>query len=285
MKTKFIFALVLSSGLSLSVVTSAAAPSKMILISDIDDTIKDTQVKPVDLSIAAAASQYWHLMTSILSANNSFIGIPAVYTALAANGFDIHYVTGGIEFFGDLPESFLQSSGFPQGHLWLRPDLSVPTENFKILQIKKIMLSNPTAQFILVGDNGEKDVSVYKKLYADPRFKTQIRQVFIHDLYPKKIGESLSSEQRPFVTAADLSVQLLEIEALTEGQTYQVLQTVDQGLNSQFQDIQRRTFPSTGSLDYNDLRKLQHSEGQIQNPTLRSLFRKIIKQLWLAEPI
>ena len=257
-------------------------PTKTILISDIDDTIKDTQVRPSDLSMAAAASQYWHLMTSILSANNSFIGIPLIYTALAANGVEIHYVTGGIEFFGSLPEKFLQSSGFPEGHLWLRPNLSIKTEDFKVAQIQKLMLSEPTADFIMIGDNGEKDVSVYRKLKADPRFKNRIREVYIHHLYSNEIGESVATYQKSFLTAADLSIQLLESGALTEGQTQQVLKNVEQGLTSQFQSIQRRTFPSFAILDPRDLSQLQKTESQIQDPGLRALFQRIKELLWKA---
>ncbi len=275
--------LILLGALGPSMIAFAAAPAKTILISDIDDTIKDSQMKPAALSIAATASQYWHMMTTILSSNNSFIGIPLIYTALAANGVEIHYVSGGIEFFGALPEKFLQSSGFPKGRLWMRPNLSVKTEDYKLAQIQKIILSEPTANFILLGDNGEKDVTVYRKLKADPNFGNQIREVYIHHLYSNDIGEVLTSDQKPFLTAADLAIQLLESGALTEGQTYQVLRTVEQGLSSPFQGIQRRTFPALVPLDLSDLNQLKLSEKQVRNPTLRALFRKIVKCLWLGE--
>lgn len=280
MKSTFSTLLILMGVFNFSAISSAALPTKTILISDIDDTIKDTQVRPSDLSMDAAVSRYWHLMTSIISANNSFIGIPLVYTALAANGVEIHYVTGNIEFFGSLPEKFLQSSGFPEGQLWLRPNLSIKTEEFKVAQIQKIMLSESTANFIMVGDNGEKDVSVYRRLKADPRFRNRILEVYIHHLYSNEIGERPTSEQKLFLTAADLSVQLLKSGALTEAQTQQVLKTVEQGLTSQFDSIQRRTFPTLTNLDPRDLSELQRTESQIENPTLRALFQKIKHLLW-----
>ena len=259
---------------------AAANPIKTILISDIDDTIKDTQVRPADTSMAAKTSQSWHLMNSFFNANDSFIGISSAYMALAANGLEVHYVSGSLEIFGTLAERFLQSSGFPEGHLWLRPDLETSIEDFKIAQIQKIMLSQPQAEFIMIGDNGQRDVTVYRKLKADPRFKNRIREVYIHHLYSKSIGETLAPEQKTFISAADLSLQLFQSGRLTEGQTFQILKIVDQGIGSQFQGIQQRTFPAYETIDMKDLAWLHNYEEQIQSPTLRSLFHKILSQLW-----
>jgi Uncharacterized conserved protein (DUF2183) len=159
----------------------------MSVVSDIDDTIKDSNV----------------LDTRELGANTflrDFRAVPGMaelYQRWAASGTVVfHYVSGSpFQLYPALAD-FAQGHGFPEGSFHLRKfrlkDRSAreffgdPLE-FKVEVIDALMRRFPERRFILVGDSGEQDPEVYETLAS--RFPNQVAAILIRDVR----GQDLTS--------------------------------------------------------------------------------------------
>ena len=204
--------------LALSLFARSDVAPRTIVVTDIDDTIRHTHVRPEDERISSRAKQIWKLASGLFKSNNAFIGMPSLYNALAAGGAEIHYVSGAPQILSFIPEKFLEGAGFPQGELWLRPTVRVSTQDYKLSRIAEIIESDPQARIVLIGDNGEADAETYRKLQADPRFASRIQGVFIHKLYGEQTGQTgqpLAFGQKGFLTSADLAVELNRVGVLS----------------------------------------------------------------------
>jgi len=155
------------------------SPTGVSVISDIDDTIKVSQVRDKQALL-----------------NNTFFrefepvaGMEKVYQAWAKDGAVFHYVTASPwQLFAPL-EAFREKSGFPAGTFHMKQfrlkDSSAwslfasPTE-YKPQTIEPILKTFPKRQFILVGDSGEKDPQVYAALAR--KFPDQVAKIFIRDV-------------------------------------------------------------------------------------------------------
>lgn len=136
------------------------------VISDIDDTIKHSQVR-----------------NKVELGKNTFFrdfratpGMAALYKRWeSAGGVAFHYVSGSpFQLYPDLVD-FARKDGFPEGSFHLRKfrlkDDSVleffgDPMKFKLGVIGPILDQFPDRRFILVGDSGEKDPEIYAQLAA-----------------------------------------------------------------------------------------------------------------------
>jgi phosphatidate phosphatase APP1 len=251
-----------------------------IIISDVDDTIQHTQVRPADDSYLAKTKHIFKLARNVLKNHDAFIGMSQLYMMLAEQGAEFHYVSGAPKSILRLPEKFLQTAGFPVGELSVRPDARAQTTaQFKLERIAEILDANPGKNFILIGDNGERDVTVYDKLQAMWRFKGRIQQVYIHDLYPKPIGEKVTFRQIPFLTAADLALQFQEDKMITTEQVREVVDLVKQALDSEYDSIRQRAYPKYATLDKRNLQAIAYEVGELKDPSVRATMVTILKRL------
>jgi hypothetical protein len=166
-------------------------PVGVSVISDIDDTIKVTQI---------------NAGTRVVIDNtffSDFVAVPAMaelYQSL--HGAAFHYVSGAPwQLYGPLAE-FVRQAGFPEGTFHMKRvtknlfsadtwrDLKdlVINENFtfglKVLQISTIMQRFPQRKFILIGDSGEKDPEVYREIRD--KFPAQVQEIIIRDVVNDK---------------------------------------------------------------------------------------------------
>jgi len=119
------------------------------------------------------------------------------YRALGNAAF--HYVSGGPWQLYEYLSEFLANAGFPRGtfHLNYFPKnfLSADTRallidsicgslsrtyDHKVEQITRLMERFPEREFILVGDSGELDVEVYRRIRG--LFGTRVREIWIRDV-------------------------------------------------------------------------------------------------------
>ena len=163
-------------------------PSGLSLVSDIDDTIKVTEV-PGNKDVV--------LKNTFCRDFVPLREMSEKYQDLGDAVF--HYVSGGPwQLYQPLSE-FLASAGFPAGtfHLNYFPKnfLSEDTRSLlldsicgslgrtydhKVEQITRLMQRFPQRDFILVGDSGELDVEVYRRIRD--LFSTRVREVWIRDV-------------------------------------------------------------------------------------------------------
>ena len=164
------------------------------IISDIDDTIKDSHVlnkqalikntllrpaKPVD------NMSQWYQCLEKMNKNKS------------SNAY-FHYISASPWQLYPMLNTFLEQYQFPEGSLYLRKfrikdssffDFLKPSMKYKILTITQLMKQFPERDFILIGDSGEHDPEVYATVLKE--FKTQVKKIYI-----RKVPESDLSEER-----------------------------------------------------------------------------------------
>ena len=149
------------------------------VISDIDDTIKVSEVTDLKELLA----------NTFLREFRSIQGMAQVYREWASTGADFHYVSSSPwQLFESLMDMKTED-GFPSGTLHLR--------NFRLRDqfLKKLLffrregkskairalLKNLTyRQFVMVGDSGEQDPEIYRKICS--KFPGRVKGVFIREL-------------------------------------------------------------------------------------------------------
>lgn len=138
--------------------------SGVSVVSDIDDTIKDSNVtdKP-QLALNTFVRDF-----------RAASGMAALYQRWAASGpVAFHYVSGSpFQLYPDLA-AFVQKEAFPAGSVHLRKfrlkdrsllDFFGDPRQFKLRTIRPLLDRFRGRQFVLVGDSGEKDPEVYAQL-------------------------------------------------------------------------------------------------------------------------
>ena len=162
-------------------------PKGLSVVSDIDDTIKVTEV-PGNKDVMLKNT----FCRPFVAVND----MVARYRGLGDAVF--HYVSGGPWQLYSPLSAFISNAGFPVGtfHLNYYPKnfLSEDTRSLlidsicslsrtyahKVEQITRLMEQFPEREFILVGDSGELDVEVYRRIKQ--LFGARVREVWIRDV-------------------------------------------------------------------------------------------------------
>ncbi|KAG0208910.1 hypothetical protein BGX28_000229 [Mortierella sp. GBA30] len=160
-------------------------PEGISIISDIDDTIKETNV---------TAGARIILRNTFLKDMQDVPGMSQVYNQWWEQGAAIHYVSNSPwQLIPSLLE-FFHSHKFPPGSAHLRLHDSVlktyfmdPGEN-KRRSICEILRDFPERKFILVGDSGEIDMEIYTEMAR--MFPDQIFKIFIRDITTTRLKEA-----------------------------------------------------------------------------------------------
>ncbi|MDV6032968.1 MAG: DUF2183 domain-containing protein [Phycisphaera sp. RhM] len=155
------------------------APRGVSVISDIDDTIKHSQV--TDRS---------ELMRNTFTrAFRAVEGMPELYADLADAGVAFHYVSGSPWQLYSPLEAFFSDQGFPQGTFHLKYFRLTDSSGLgllssqrasKLAAIEPLLDSFPDRRFILLGDSGEHDPEIYGQLARDS--PDQIAGIFIRNV-------------------------------------------------------------------------------------------------------
>lgn len=152
------------------------APDGVSVISDIDDTVKDTNV--LDHSELLA--------NTFLRPHRAIAGMPELYRAWGDQGVAVHWVTGSPwQLFPALSE-FLRDEGFPGVEIEMRElrakDASAlrflrSPRRYKTDRLREILRRFPGRAFVLIGDTGEDDPQVYASMAR--AFPDRVRAVFL----------------------------------------------------------------------------------------------------------
>ncbi|KAI8998252.1 hypothetical protein BC832DRAFT_565955 [Gaertneriomyces semiglobifer] len=154
-------------------------PKGLSLISDIDDTIKDSSVHLGRMAAINAA---------LFTEAKEVSGMSDAYNYLKAKGVSCHYVSASPYQLYPMLEIFLKGARFPEGTLDLRNVAMFGGGDgggaqYKKKVITRIMQDFPDRKFILIGDSGEHDIEIYAGLRAIA--PDQIVKVFIRDVKGK----------------------------------------------------------------------------------------------------
>jgi phosphatidate phosphatase APP1 len=155
-------------------------PQGLSVVSDLDDTIKVSQVR-----------QKCELMRrTFCQPFEPVEGMAGLYRAWAErHGARFHYVSGSPWQLYPAIADFIRTQGFPFGTWHLKTfrvwdssalDLLGSQVQYKLGHIRPLMESFPQRRFVLVGDSGEQDPEVYGEL---ARLKgAQVVHIFIRDV-------------------------------------------------------------------------------------------------------
>ncbi|KAI0221492.1 hypothetical protein L0F63_001627 [Massospora cicadina] len=152
-------------------------PIGVSVISDIDDTIKDSGV---------FRGKKHLLRATFLHACRAVPGMAEVYRMWAGRGASFHYVSNAPWQLYPMLETFFDNFGFPSGssHLklfeWNRTALFYEPQGAKRASIHQLLNDFPCRKFILVGDSGEMDLELYTAIAR--AYPNQIIRIFIRDV-------------------------------------------------------------------------------------------------------
>ncbi|KAJ6264988.1 hypothetical protein Dda_1143 [Drechslerella dactyloides] len=163
------------------------------LISDIDDTIKDSAV--------TAGVREMARNVFVRDYNTLTIpGITELYNTLAFLDVPIHYVSNSPWQLYPLIREYFKAANLPSGSFHLKQYQSVfqglfePVADRKKGSLERILQDFPDRRFIMVGDSGEADLEVYVTVaLANPG---RIKAIFIRDVTTKEgVGFFQSNNQ------------------------------------------------------------------------------------------
>jgi hypothetical protein len=157
----------------------ALAAEGLSVVSDIDDTIKVTNVR----------NRREMLENTFLRSFQAVPGMADAYRLLAGRKAAFHYVSASPWQLYPALSDFVRDAGFPAGTFHLKPvrfgdssmlDLVGPQEAYKTGQIESLFKAFPRRGFVLIGDSGEQDPEIYGSLAR--KHGEQVRAIWIRNV-------------------------------------------------------------------------------------------------------
>ena len=153
-------------------------PDGVIIVSDIDDTIKITNVN----------DRKKMLENTFLKPFRSVGGMSDLYRSWETEGADFFYLSASPWQLYEPITQFLSDENFPEGLMQMKTfDLPSGVKTIfdsavkiKIPALRKLMKSFPDRRFILIGDSGEMDPEIYGKIAA--QYKDQVAWILIRNV-------------------------------------------------------------------------------------------------------
>jgi hypothetical protein len=187
-------------------------PNGWSVVSDIDDTVKESNV----------ANRRQLIANTFLRPFEAVEGMPAVYRRWGAAGAKFHYVSASPWQLYEPLEQFFAEAGLPRGsfHLktlqWRNRSLLAMgrrKQAAKLQAITGLLERFPKRRFVLVGDSGQLDPEVYGQIAR--RFPVQVAAIFIRNVstgagLSRRLGEAFTGVPR---TSWRLYQEAAELEA------------------------------------------------------------------------
>jgi hypothetical protein len=181
-----------------------SAQAQILVVSDVDDTIKVSHVLDKDSALANGPMVH-----------NGFLGMPELYHAVLAHPDvrSLKYLSNAPRrFIGDIHEKFLKTNGFPKGDLVTRRWRQIFSGNtHKIDSLRRFIKEHQPREMILIGDNGEHDTEIYAQIRREfPQVggPTYIRVAYSMITRDQK-GKPILPGQTGFASSIDIALDLM----------------------------------------------------------------------------
>jgi len=227
-------------GLIFFVITSVSQ-AKVLVITDIDDTIR-------------LIHREANLAQQALNASDlglAFRGMQPILKFLDQSGADIYYVTAAVPPIDELSEMFLEANRFPQDENFYNKSWLENTYSYKVSTIQYLIVKYQPETIILIGDNGEMDVKAYETISQ----KFDNVYSFIHKLYEGGDSAPVPQHHYTYLTGADLAVQMENLGFLSADQTASVLSGIQKDLESNDNYVLNLVLPSWAEVTAEDIVK------------------------------
>lgn len=150
---------------------------KWILISDIDDTIKDSRI--------AETTTMRHILSGIFRGHyyryEAISGMAELYQELAAKNCIIVYVTSTPYQLAPFLLKFLKLSRFPEGPVFLRW-LGYGRVRHKWRTLHRLLGNIEAQRCVLIGDSGEQDLQVYRRICDNDSYGKKVEKILIRHI-------------------------------------------------------------------------------------------------------
>jgi hypothetical protein len=254
MKTLSLFLMILLS--------SPIVHSQTIVISDIDDTIKLSNIRANKLSVVFRG----------LFVSDAFSGMNTLYNEFEKNQIDIYYVSGSPKIIGSRVSRFLEKHQFPQSeNLILRDNLKVNTKKYKLKNIKKIIEDQNPVSVILIGDDTEYDPEIFYEIYQ--AFPDKVKGIYIRLVANDQVMPDVKSENpkmiQTFFSPIEIAFWENKNQRMSLGSIINVSNSFRKLKDDEGYHLPRRYCPENGmpSIDemINQLRKDQTVDLAVEN--------------------
>ena len=156
------------------------ADAKLVIVSDIDDTVLQTHV-------TQKLKMIWTTLSGSAYTRMPFAGTSELYHALARGESGhaenpVFYVSKSPWNLYDFLRDFLEYHALPRGPLLLR-DIGLreaPPVDHKSAAVQQLLEMYPALPFVLIGDSGERDPEIY--LEAAARHPGRVTAIYLRDL-------------------------------------------------------------------------------------------------------
>ena len=167
--------LALTAGCAAPTVTlPPVSGARLLVVSDIDDTVRDTRVTVAPSSHVKNPL----LLVDFLRPWSDVRGMAALYRQWERQqGAVFAYVSGGPPIYRAALQKFLVTHDFPSGPILLNRRFPIGTPEHKQHCVAMLLAAHPRARVILIGDSGEHDPAIFSGLLA--QHSERIAGIFI----------------------------------------------------------------------------------------------------------
>ncbi len=249
----------------LSLITQSLWAANLIVISDIDDTIKNSHVADKEDAITNA----FKTDTSM-----GVDGMSDLYqTILNENsGIKFYYVSNAPELIMDSSHrEFLESNGFPFNRLFTRANILDDSYKEKIFET--LINENDPQTVVMIGDNGEQDVYaqnaiVNKYKGSGIKFIQFIREPYSHNT----VGSKLKTGQNGFITPGEIAIKIADEKLLKLNSAIQIAE----------KDMKKNKLNLISWVNCRDHRLIEQPKNSELNEVYKKL-NKVVKDICSIE--
>ncbi len=235
--------------------------AKTLIISDIDDTIKLTDV----------LNKKTEIVRNALFSKKAFSGMSQLYKELNKKETDIHYVSGSPNLIRKVINNFLEDNNFPQNRNIVLKTKKVHTYEYKVEAIKDLIKELNPDEIILIGDDTEVDPEVYDTI-------SKLNPLKVSGIYIRAVqNRELPSNglMRSFFSAVEIAGVEHIRGTLNEESVGRVAKSFVNQDNKSELAIKKRYCPAEGRSEIEELKQQVSSLSVIEQ--LENSQAKIIK--------
>jgi hypothetical protein len=244
--------------------------AKVLVVSDIDDTLKVTHVHSKGRQVG-----------SFFDTRSRFIGMAEVFQQLQTQNDDIefHYVTRASDKLMKFQHTkFLSRHKFPEGVVHFKESVGEDLD-MKQRVIRKIISEVKPDSIVFFGDNGQYDVVAYQQMTEEfPKIPTV---TYIREVYSKngKAEYPTRDGQIGFVTSVEIVMDLIALNLLPQS-SYQPIEDVV--YDRLLKDDGNENFGPMVFPGWQDCRDF-HWNWEVSNPSekLNAILAVIEEKCWL----
>lgn len=162
---------------------------KTVIVSDIDDTIKDSRI--------AESTSIRNIVSGLFRGNyyryEPIVGMAEFYQELQSRGCLIIYVTSTPFALAPFLLKFLKTANFPDGPVFLRW-LGHGRVRHKWKTLHRILSNLNGQRCVMIGDSGEQDLPIYRRLSEHSSYGKKIESVMIRHIPGTLIPKTMNQE-------------------------------------------------------------------------------------------